>query len=523
MDEVFAVEATNPRTGAAVIDITKALVGNGDWFDTSPAGLRLSDIDPGAMKVFPTDDGVLFIFRQNVSGFFRNGAPGMKGTSGQTETRISCMLRLLPANRMQGRRACGESGFETVGYTLYESASYEAVRDSALVRWRLEPRPGKSDSVRHAEPIVFHIDPSCPRQWVPSIVSAVTEWNRAFEQAGFCEVLQVVCLDKPATANCRALIACDESESPLTCNKTADPLTGEILSCRIRIGRNPLDGLRERYLLQYGLDDRRILNDFDDPQVAEELFRGMMTREIGRALGLKLSDGARFAVDETLIAAIVRGYSPEIKHVSCPFSEPAPICKRLEELDRAMKSLGETYAAAELHMSEISVSDAEDRKSRLQQVRERLYEAYLEEAVDLAFRAGNIGEVHKTVNFLARHLFAADGNVLPDDAFDGRSRLDCGKRVLKRIADSQKARHLAGSLLPTAKKGGGYDNLLEALYASLRKTLFGGFDNQPVSGFAMNLQSSIVITFSSRNPRKIRFTLFLVEIPQKPAISSFVT
>lgn len=204
----------------------------------------------------------------------------------------------------------------------------------------------------------------------------------------------------------------------------------------------------------------------------------MLAREIGRALGLKLPDGDRFAVDETLIAAIVRGYGPERKRVSCPSFRPVPIRKRLAELDRAMESLGEAYAAAEAHMLKMSVSDAEDRLSRLQQARKRLYEAYLDEAADLAFEAGNISEIHETVNFLARHLFAAGGSVFPDDASDEEGRQVCGQRVLKRISDPQKARRLAGSLLPAAKKGDGYDNLLGALYASLRETLFGKFGDR---------------------------------------------
>ena len=118
-----------------------------------------------------------------------------------------------------------------------------------------------------------------------------------------------------------------------------------------------------------------------------------------------------------------------------------------------------------------------------------MYEAYLDEAADLAFGAGNISEIHETVNFLARHLFAAGGSVFPDDASDEEGRQVCGQRVLKRISDPQKARRLAGSLLPAAKKGRGYDNLLGALYASLRETLFGRFGDRPVSGFAMNMQS----------------------------------
>ena len=71
VDEVFTVKAANPRTGAAVIDITDALSGHDGWFDISSTGLRLSDTGPGSMTVFPTDDGVLFTFRQNASGFFR--------------------------------------------------------------------------------------------------------------------------------------------------------------------------------------------------------------------------------------------------------------------------------------------------------------------------------------------------------------------------------------------------------------------------------------------------------------------
>lgn len=490
VDGVFAITCTNPETRASIIDITEALSGRNGWFDVSATNLRFSGSDPGLTEAVAAENGVLLIFKRYATGFFRTDAPGMKGSSGQTEVQLSCMLRLLPVDRMQVRRAKGEPEFETVGYTLYSSSRYEAARDSLLIRWRLEIPPSKRTAKERTaysvEPIIFHIDPSCPEPWVPAITSAITAWNRSFEQSGFRDALQVVRLETPGTARCRALIAWDDENSTPSCDRTVDPLTGEILACRIRIGRKAFEGMRERYLLQNGLHDRRIMDNFENRQVMEELVRNRVAREIGRSLGLKLPDGDGFIPDESHIAAIIRGYGSERTMASLP--QTPSFQKRLMRLDEAMKTLGATYARAKSYASDrLAAPDAERWLDRLHQAKAQLYEKYLDRAVDLAFGTTKNREIEKATDFLTQYLFADGHNLF--DSGDEASRTACGRRVLERVSAPQQGALLAMRSDQTAIKDSNDGNLLGALYAALRKSLFDDFGNTTPSGFAMNMQS----------------------------------
>ena len=491
VDGVFAITCTNPETRASIIDITEALSGRNGWFDVSAANLRFSGSDPGLTEAVAAEDGVLFIFKRPATGFFRTDAPGMKGSSGQTEVQLSCMLRLLPVDRMQVRRAKGEAEFETVGYTLYSSSRYEAARDSLLIRWRLEIPPSKRTAKERTaypvEPIIFHIDPSCPEPWVPAITSAIAAWNRSFEQLGFRDALQVVRLEIPGTARYRALIAWDDEDSTPSCDRTVDPLTGEILACRIRIGRKAFEGMRERYLLQNGLRDRRIMDDFENRQVMEELVRNRVAREIGRSLGLKLPDGDGFIPDESHIAAIIRGYGLK-EHTMVSLPQTPPFQKRLARLDEAMKTLGATYARAKSYASDrLAAPDAERWLDRLHQAKAQLYEEYLDRAVNLAFGTVNSREIEKVTDFLTLYLFADSHN--PFDSGDEVSRTAFGRHVLERVSDPRQGTLLAMRSDQAAIRDSNDGNLLGALYAALRKSLFDDFGDTTPSGFAMNMQS----------------------------------
>lgn len=147
----------------------------------------------------------------------------------------------LPANPMRPRYAD-----ERVGY--FVSAIKDFSRDTAesfFVRYvnrrRLEKRnsgPGPSEPVK---PIVYYIDRTVPTEWRPWVRAGILEWNRAFEEAGFRNAIQV--LDAPDdtlwsaedarystvrwTATNRSVYAVGPSN--------VDPRTGEILNADVLV------------------------------------------------------------------------------------------------------------------------------------------------------------------------------------------------------------------------------------------------------------------------------------------------
>ena len=147
----------------------------------------------------------------------------------------------LPADPMRPRYAD-----ERVGY--FVSAIKDFSRDTAesffvryVNRWRLEKRNPDAAVSEPVQPIVYYIDRTVPTEWRPWVRAGILEWNRAFEEAGFRNAIQV--LDAPDdtlwsaedarystvrwTATNRSVYAVGPSN--------VDPRTGEILNSDVLV------------------------------------------------------------------------------------------------------------------------------------------------------------------------------------------------------------------------------------------------------------------------------------------------
>jgi hypothetical protein len=147
----------------------------------------------------------------------------------------------LPTTPMRPRYAD-----ERVGY--FVSAIKDFSRDTAesffvrfVNRWRLEKRDPGAALSEPVKPIVYYIDRTVPTEWRPWVRAGILEWNRAFEEAGFRNAIQV--LDAPDdtlwsaedarfstvrwTATNRSVYAVGPSN--------VDPRTGEILNADVLV------------------------------------------------------------------------------------------------------------------------------------------------------------------------------------------------------------------------------------------------------------------------------------------------
>ena len=147
----------------------------------------------------------------------------------------------LPSTPMRPRYAD-----ERVGY--FVSAIKDFSRDTAesffvryVNRWRLEKRDPGSAVSEPVKPIVYYIDRTVPTEWKPWVRAGILEWNRAFEEAGIRNAIQV--LDAPEdtlwsaedarystvrwTATNRSVYAVGPSN--------VDPRTGEILNADVLV------------------------------------------------------------------------------------------------------------------------------------------------------------------------------------------------------------------------------------------------------------------------------------------------
>ena len=147
----------------------------------------------------------------------------------------------LPAEPMRPRYAD-----ERVGY--FVSAIKDFSRDTAesffvryVNRWRLEKRDPSAAVSEPVKPIVYYIDRTVPTEWRPWVRAGILEWNRAFEDAGFRNAIQV--LDAPDDTLWNAEDARYSTVRWTATNRSVyavgpsnvDPRTGEILNSDVLV------------------------------------------------------------------------------------------------------------------------------------------------------------------------------------------------------------------------------------------------------------------------------------------------
>ena len=102
---------------------------------------------------------------------------------------------LLP-EPMVGRFSDDRVGYFTTPKVYFSDKQQRVDNKELITRWRLEPKEqevGKYLSgqlVEPKKPIVYYIDPATPKQWQQAIIDGVHDWNKAFEKAGFKNVIR---------------------------------------------------------------------------------------------------------------------------------------------------------------------------------------------------------------------------------------------------------------------------------------------------------------------------------------------
>jgi len=147
----------------------------------------------------------------------------------------------LPTTPMRPRYADERVGFFVSAIKDFSRDTAESFFVRYVNRWRLEKRdPGAAVS-EPVKPIVYYIDRTVPTEWRPWVRAGILVWNRAFEEAGFRNAIQV--LDAPEdtlwsaedarystvrwTATNRSVYAVGPSN--------VDPRTGEILNADVLV------------------------------------------------------------------------------------------------------------------------------------------------------------------------------------------------------------------------------------------------------------------------------------------------
>ena len=232
----------------------------------------------------------------------------------------------LPENPMMPRRFDERVGFFSVRQVNFGEEQRAAQR-RYITRFRLECSDQKEgDLCVPKKPIVYYVDPNTPDQWKPWIRKAITDWQPAFEAAGFKN--GIVAADAPAN---------DPDWSPEDVRHTVirwlpsttenavgphvhDPRTGEILNGSSRIFQNVLNLQRDWYFTQASpLDPRARTLPMPDSLMGR-LLEFVVAHEIGHTIGLQHDQlgSSTYPADSIRSASWVKrmGHSPSIMDYS---------------------------------------------------------------------------------------------------------------------------------------------------------------------------------------------------------------
>ena len=213
---------------------------------------------------------------------------------------------LLP-EPMVGRFSEDRVGYFTTPKVYFSDKQQRVDNKELITRWRLEPKEqevGKYLSgqlVEPKKPIVYYIDPATPKQWQQAIIDGVHDWNKAFEKAGFKNVISARLPDPEDKeydvddVRYSVITYAASSMANAMGPSVVDPRTGEILESDIIWWHNVMTLLHSWMRVQTGIIDPEARgNVFPDAKMANAI-RFVSSHEVGHTFGLKHNMGSSFA------------------------------------------------------------------------------------------------------------------------------------------------------------------------------------------------------------------------------------
>ena len=217
---------------------------------------------------------------------------------------LKSSLVMLPKVPMKPRYFDPRVGFFATSTTDFDANPQGVKRLSLAVRWRLEPKDEdvekylRGELVEPKKQIVYYIDPTTPKKWIPYLIQGVNDWQVAFEQAGFKNAI----IGKEAPANDSTWSLDDARNSAIVYKPSSvanasgpnvnDPRSGEIMESHINWYHNVMELLRNWYFIQASVLDSRAQTMVFSDSLMGQLIRFVSSHEVGHTLGLRHNFGS---------------------------------------------------------------------------------------------------------------------------------------------------------------------------------------------------------------------------------------
>ena len=191
---------------------------------------------------------------------------------------------------------------------------------SVLPRWNLQPKDTaaflRGELTDPIKPIIFYIDSAFPATWKEGAKKGITRWNKAFEEIGFSNVVQV--LDYPENDpdfdpdnlkySCIRYVPARVSNAMGP--SWVDPSTGEIINASVIIFQDVTKLLNQWRFVQTAQIDESIRNKKMSDSLVEESIAYILAHEVGHCLGFmhNMAASSAFPVDSLRSATFTQKY-----------------------------------------------------------------------------------------------------------------------------------------------------------------------------------------------------------------------